>query len=451
MVKQVLTDFQAATPFMIEQASRISDDDVTLLFNLYLPFLGPKAYALYQFLYEEQKDQRGQTAFKNHYLLLDSLALSSPEFIRARQALEALSLLKTYAGERMGQPQLRYVLQRPMTAEAFFNEDLLSGLLFHYVGEERFLVLAKRYQAKRGAPLQQQKELSASFLSIFDLPDTQHKPNVAIEDAKTVAPKADFDQVSFDFEGMAALVHGTTTEKVQKVRELILTQQVLYGLNEAEMATALTRSINLDDHEVNKQAFLAYLASTWSNRKQKQQLADQGAERSVTAKTVASEEPTAKTGNRALDALYQAANNLSPIDFISQIKEQNAGYVTQNERRILNDLLEKRILPVPAINLLTYQVLVNMDQSDLKRNLVDAIANSWAKAGVRTAEDAVAAIKAHKDKSRQKATGRTSTWSRSANKQEPTFTSNEAAKKQQVDQAAVKQALDLMKNYKTKD
>lgn len=451
MVKQLIADFQAATPFVVEQSDQINENDLSLLFNLYMPFLGPKAYALYQFLYEEKK-ANGQepSSFNDHYLLMDSLSLSGPDFLRARQALEGVALVKTYVGQQMGKERIRYVIQKPLTTSAFFKEDLLAGLLFHYVGEERFLALAKRYQVSHGPKMQNEREQSASFLSVFDLPDTQAKPSVSVAGGDGKRPQADFKQVPFDFEGMAELVRGTTIEKVSVARELIMTQQVLYGLNEAEMATALTRSINLDDHEVNRAAFLAYLANTWANRKEDRQLADMG-KQTVEKQTVQEAKKVAPSGNRALDALYQAANSLSPIDFISQIKEQNAGYVTQNERRILNDLIEKRVLPVPVLNLLTYQILVNMDQSDLKRNLVDAIANSWAKAGVKTAEDAVAAIKAHQNKARQQTTKKTNNWSRSNSKQEPAFTSNEAVKKQQVDQDAVKKALNLMKNYKTKD
>ncbi|MBS9335695.1 DnaD domain protein [Fructobacillus papyrifericola] len=465
MIEQRNEDFQAASALVIDQAVPVAASDLVRLFNLYLPFLGPKGYALYQFLLEEKGAALpGEPAtFSNHYLLLDTLSLSAPDFVRARRALEGVGLLKHYSGWQNGQPAVRYLLQAPLSAADFFKEDLLSGLLFHYVGESRYLTLAKRYAAEQGQPLQNESDQSASFLSVFDLPDTTLKPKLSIAQTKQdqIALKTDLDKVAFDFAGMASLVHGTTKDKLEKARELILTEQVLYGLNEAEMATAVTRSINLDDHELNKGNFLAYLASTWSSKQRKEQLVDQGAgqgsapvvqKASQDSGQTTAAKPAKKTGNKALDALYQAANDLSPVDFIGQIKEQNAGYVTNSERQILKNLLDQRVLPVPAINILTYQVLVNMDQADLKRNLVDAIANSWAKAGVKTAEEAVAAIKAHQNRSQQAKKPAAKNWQRSSfNKQEPAFASNETAAKQPVDEAAIKEALDLMKNYKTKD
>lgn len=445
-------NFQAAKPLVIEQSSSIRPEDLSVLFNLYLPFLGPKAYALYQFFYEEKKGVgQAPVSFQNHYLILDSLSLSAPDFVRARKALEGLGLLKSYQGQQMGKEKMRYLLQKPLSAADFFKEDLLSGLLFHYVGEERYLALANRYQQTAGPSLNSEQDVSASFLSVFDLPERSQKPGVQVNDQAAKNPQADFSQLTFDFDGMAELVHGTTVDKIQKARELILTQQVLYGLNEAEMATALTRSINLDNHEVNKGSFLAYLAQTWASKKQNQQLADIEKSPTVVSETQSTAQTVKRTGNKKLDVLYRAANELAPIDFIGQIKQQNSGYVTQNERRMLNDLVTNRILPVPAINMLTYLILVDMDEADLKRNLLDTIANSWAKAGVRTAEDAFAAIKAHNKKSKERTSQPKSNWNRQPVKKEPAFTSNEAASQQQVDSDAVKDALKLMKNYKTKD
>ncbi|MBS9335044.1 DnaD domain protein [Fructobacillus sp. M1-13] len=484
MAEMHTDNFQASDALLIDQSGVVDASDLSLLFNLYLPFLGPKGFALYQFFLEEKRAAGMEKAEEpDHYLLLDSLSLSAPDFVRARRALEGVGLLKHYEGSVHGKQAVRYLLLKPLTATAFFKEDLLSGLLFHYVGEARYLALAKRYEQAAIGKLQGEHEATASFLSVFELPDASLKPKVDVAkvsgadvagaeragSASGAPIDSGLDEVVFDFEGMAELVHGTTKDKVEKARELILTEQVLYGINEAQMATAVTRSINLDDHELNKAAFLSYLERTWSDNRQQEQLVDQGKRQAATenaadgksaAGSTDSEKTTPaqskKTGNAALDALYQAANNLSPVDFIGQIKEQNHGYVTNSERNLLAHLVERRILPVPALNMLSYQVLVNMDQSDLKRNLVDAIANSWAKAGVKSAEDAVAAIKAHKQKSQAGQNGPSAgsargSWQRGGNKQEPSFTSNEAAAKQNVDQDAVKKALDLMKNYKTKD
>lgn len=478
MVEQQTMDFQASKPFVLGAKSSISAADLGLVFNLYLPFLGPKAYALYQFLVEEEAGASGMEAgalastadgrasFPDHYLILDSLSMSAPDLVRAKQALEAVSLLKSYKGVLMGKETYRYVLNRPLSAADFFKEDLLSGLLYHYVGEDRYLALAKRYQGRTGQPLNDEKDQSASFLKVFGMPENNQKPQVQVEDDSPIIKSEDWDKVNFDWAGMCELVHGTTKDNLEQERDFIMAQQVLYGLNESEMATAVTRSINLDDHELNKQGFLSYLSQHWNSQRRTEQMADMKKEATGPAEqgsakqeaTAAAKQPVTTNNpevNKALKRLYDAANSLSPIDFIGQIKEQNRGYVTNGEARILNDLIDHKTLPVPAINILVYQVLVNMDQADLKRSLVDAIANSWSKAGVKSAEDAVAAIKAHKEKSAQGKqqnayAPRRNNWSNRAQKQEPAFAKNEQ-KQDNVDQQAVKQALDMMKKYKTKD
>lgn len=299
---------------------------------------------------------------------------------------------------------------------------------------------------------------------------------------------------------MVALIHGTTAANLAPDRQLIMTQQVLYGLNEAELATAITRSINLDDHRLNRPAFMAYLQNQWGNNAEKTKLANRGnqGERPVTSQGQGDQavdsasqqatrgqgqstqnfssqhlagsqgQPTAQAPNsqsqptqatskqaRALQSLYQAADLLSPIDFLRQIKENNHGYVTKSESQLLTNLVQQNILPVPVINILIYQVLVNMDNSDLKRNLVDSIANDWAKNQVDTAPKAVAAIKNHQNQ--QKA--RTSTnqsryqgrYNRSGQKVEPKMAQNDQLTNQasQGDDAAAMMA--LLKDRKTKN
>lgn len=481
-VSKQTIEFQAKEPAYLSLQAPISLADLDRVFSLYLPFLGAKAYALYHFMVQES--QAGTTKWADHYLLLDTLTLSLPDLVHARKALEAVGLLKTFYQEAGGFVGYTYQIQPPMTAQDFFNEDLLSGLLFYFAGEDRFQVLADRFAGQPAGQVTGANvvNLSASFLEFFDNPVAGRQPSVELAGPGSL-DDLDFSKQPFDYDAMVALIHGTTVANLAPDRQLIMTQQVLYGLNEAELATAITRSINLDDHRLNRPAFMAYLQNQWGNNAEKTKLANRGSqgERPVTSQGQSNQatDPASQQTNggqgqsaqasnsqshpkqgtskqsRALQSLYQAADLLSPIDFLRQIKENNHGYVTKSESQLLTNLVQQNILPVPVINILIYQVLVNMDNSDLKRNLVDSIANDWAKNQVDTAPKAVAAIKNHQNQ--QKA--RTSTnqsryqgrYNRSGQKVEPKMAQNDQLTNQasQGDDAAAMMA--LLKDRKTKN
>ncbi|CAK1226247.1 DnaD domain protein [Fructobacillus tropaeoli] len=482
-VSKQTIEFQAKEPAYLSLQAPISLADLDRVFSLYLPFLGAKAYALYHFMVQES--QAGTKKWADHYLLLDTLTLSLPDLVHARKALEAVGLLKTFYQEAGGFVGYTYQIQPPMTAQDFFNEDLLSGLLFYFAGEDRFQVLADRFAGQPAGQVTGANvvNLSASFLEFFDNPVAGRQPSVELAGPGSL-DDLDFSAQTFDYDAMVALIHGTTATNLAPDRQLIMTQQILYGLNEAELATAITRSINLDDHRLNRPAFMAYLQNQWGNNAEKTKLANRGNQGETASvgreqgnQAVGSVgqqmnggqgQPTAQASNsqsqpkqgtskqsRALQSLYQAADLLSPIDFLRQIKENNHGYVTKSESQLLTNLVQQNILPVPVINILIYQVLVNMDNSDLKRNLVDSIANDWAKNQVDTAPKAVAAIKNHQNQ--QKA--RTSTnqsryqgrYNRSGQKVEPKMAQNDQLTNQasQGDDAAAMMA--LLKDRKTKN
>lgn len=135
-VSKQTIEFQAKEPAYLSLQAPISLADLDRVFSLYLPFLGAKAYALYHFMVQER--QAGTKKWADHYLLLDTLTLSLPDLVHARKALEAVGLLKTFYQEAGGFVGYTYQIQSPMTAKDFFNEDLLSGLLFTLLARTAF-------------------------------------------------------------------------------------------------------------------------------------------------------------------------------------------------------------------------------------------------------------------------------------------------------------------------
>ncbi|MDF7637775.1 DnaD domain protein [Leuconostocaceae bacterium ESL0958] len=410
--------FDLADPGYLGTTTAITAADLDRVFTLYLPFLGPTAYSLYQFMASEVA--AGADEWADHNLVLDTLTLSGHRFERARRALEAVGLLRTSYQAHGASRGYTYLLRPALNAHDFFAEPLLASLLYTYVGDARFQQLQTRFgpQGRQIAASASQQDISAKFIQVYQRANSLSAPAGQLTEPTGTVTLAD-SAGDFDYQAMMALVHGTKAEKLAADQHFIMVQQVLYGLNEQEMATAITANINLDDQKLNRPALLAYLSQRFDQ--QRQPTLDQRAQ--AQARTADSEQAavdqaadsTAAALRPEQAALYEAANGLAPLDFLADIKAQQHTFVTDTEKRILTSLVDRQVLPSPVINILTFHLLYNMNQDNLSKALVESIAASWAKAHVQTAQAAVAEIMQHQ----QKAKGQQRPQQRRSYKQRP--------------------------------
>ncbi|WEV54855.1 DnaD domain protein [Leuconostocaceae bacterium ESL0723] len=424
---------------LMDQSVALSD--LERVFSLYLPFIGNDGYVLYHFLVTE--GQADSQPNQDHNLILDSLNLSLPALVSSQRRLEAAGLLKTFYQEQ-GTGGYTYQVQAPLSAAAFFNEALLAGLLYKFVGEERFQTLHNRYQPSAQIP--SGTEVSAKFLQVFEPSNSPISTQALAETANQ--PAVDTAGFHFDFDAFVSLVQGSSQPALDKQRRFLVGQALLYGLNEQQLAQAVTRTVRLDDHQVDQMALQRYLKATYGQ----QQVPETKDSQADPAKNQEQDSTGAKPQvSEALQRLYQAANQLAPLPFLSQLKANQHGFVSNSERRLLTDLIDQNILPVPVINILTYQVIVGMGNASLNRNLVDAIANAWAKNQVKTPAEAVAQIKAHQAGGQQnRSSGQNRRYQR-ATKVEPNLAKRDQAQAPKHDASEVQAALARLKELKTKN
>ena len=91
--------------------------------------------------------------------------------------------------------------------------------------------------------------------------------------------------------------------------------------------------------------------------------------------------------------LLQSAADYAPVEFLQGLKEQTGGFVSANERHILTHLVNDVKLDSTVINILSWYIIADLDNANLKASFVDAIANSWIKAGVKDAPGALQELK----------------------------------------------------------
>lgn len=150
--------------FETHLASMLADYDKDLLANFYQPIIGYQGYALFLSLWSETKNQN-VAAMSSHENLFLMLKMSPGEFIKARKALEAVGLLKTYLSSDGDTHLYTYVLYAPKTPAEFLNDSLLLGTLVRFAGESYVKRLRNIYLLSNSGDYG--KDISISFDELY--------------------------------------------------------------------------------------------------------------------------------------------------------------------------------------------------------------------------------------------------------------------------------------------
>ena len=224
-------EFHAKAGVFVQSQAPVTSADLDRTFNLYTPFIGATGYALYHLLVNEVPYNTQLHHREDHNFVLDSLNMSLPDFVKVRRRLEAVGLIKTYFTEDSLGEIYTYQMFPPLDATAFFQEQLLAGLLFKFVGEARFVTLQERY-GHHGQPVIKGDNISAHFLQVFKPTANTVLPSMPAAETPTLPEAKD----TFDFDAFSQLVRGTTTSQLAKHRDFIAATHVIYGLNETTLA-----------------------------------------------------------------------------------------------------------------------------------------------------------------------------------------------------------------------
>ncbi|HLQ72245.1 MAG TPA: chromosome replication initiation protein, partial [Bacillota bacterium] len=136
----------------------------TSLSHLYQPLIGPYAITLYHTLLTEVEFQQGNP--QTHHTLMNYTNLALDDIYHTRLRLEGIGLLNTYETEMKHHRVYIYELQCPFPPKEFFQDDMLSQLLYHHIGEKAYKKLEKYFCGSEDhATL---KQVTASFYDVFN-------------------------------------------------------------------------------------------------------------------------------------------------------------------------------------------------------------------------------------------------------------------------------------------
>ena len=380
----------------IESLDSLTLKDVHVLTKLYKPLIGAQAYTLYMslFAYLDFQNTMKPTTVSE---VLRKLDIGIPDFFQARIKLEGIGLLGIYRSKEEKGKYI-YEIVAPMPAEEFFKDSLLRTLLVEKIGqrlfEEELGALLSESSSKAGY-----EETTRSFVDVYNFAyqnasqlsqtdaiafDTPRRSKVS----KTIEQVDSFDYTFFK-QGLDT--HFVSSESLtREIREMMYTYHVVYGIDEMLMQQLILESADIGSGRVDAKKFRRMVEIQYGNQQKARNIQNKKAQET---EKVEDTQVKDRKFNSAEISIISHAKTAPPAKYLESIKDQKKGFVTQDERYVLKDLVEKSPLSVEVINILINYILVVQNNVVLDKRYTMKIANDWAQSDVRTAEDAIAKIK----------------------------------------------------------
>lgn len=387
-------------------ANSVIDDNV--LNNLYLPIIGRDALSLYRLLWTFSVNDHNQLVAHNHYELQSMLDTGIDKISDQRRILEAVNLLGTFATKDPAD-SLVYAVQKPLSARDFLKTDILAVMLLGKVGDNTYKQIVSRLVVPI-PDLGELQNVSASLLDVFDVPSnliknipatvnetkgTLNNGTTNVNNQKLIPKNNDFD-----FNLTLEMLENSYVEdaSVKSAHDLILSEHLLYGIDEVEMVKLIQKATNLSNNQLDQRRLKLIISQQFEMRQPEQNPAKESSSESAQRPTV--------SFDTATEELISISKSTAPALFLQQLKDQKHGLVTSGEQRILQELVNLRTFPNEVINILVYHILVDEQHSTLNKNLISTIADDWSQKNVRDANDAIMALRNRGKQRAKKATRR---------------------------------------------
>ncbi|QNN75139.1 DnaD domain protein [Weissella diestrammenae] len=384
--------------YRIISQSRLENEQVQVLTNLYLPLIGMEALTLYLTLLGTLGTD---SELHEHTALIDQMNLSAPKFLQARSKLEGYGLIKTFAQELTTTVQWVYMIFSPLSAANFLNDRLLVQLLRSYLGAETFDRLSDTMLIK--PPEVTGKDVSKGFFDVVNeenfSSDFKMKP---IEQQPTGFELAkDINRPQIDIDLLTNLLQsfGVSRTELKKYESELMLMQQLYNLDDMMLARIIQAHVTS-----NQTIDIAGMTRQLAVDFQQKQMTNETAHSIEAVETSEPQKAKPSTNNRLIDQ----ANQMSPLEFLADIREQMGGIVTASEQHAIEQLMRYDKLPKSVINMELYVLAVKEKRTSLSKALLEATYTDWAQAKLKSPIDVIKYIQQRdKNQRHQRTTGST--------------------------------------------
>lgn len=357
--------------FKIKDKYHLNGEDYNNLSKLYLPIMGIDSFSLYNVLssFEINKEY----AYKNLLDLLAGFSLASLN--QAFDKLEALGLVKTYYNKKSG---YLYELYAPLAKDLFFKNELLTACLMSQIGEVAVNELKNNIVKVDGY-----KDVTKKFEEVFSI-DTKTSDSII---SSLVMPEVNVTNKDFNYVLFKAMFDGSIPEDVLEDTEFkkhILRIAYTYKLNVDEMHECVEKTMSIDKNleyaSISKNAKLAF--------QNKYNLKDPVLKANNNDKYV---------GSIQDDAWYVILNSVENMRIPDVLQSLSGISPSVAEISMFEKLQVNTGFPVGVINLLILIVSKEKNGELPGYNYFEKIANTWARAKIRTAYDVLKYYEAKKE------------------------------------------------------
>ena len=355
--------------FKIKDKYHLNSEDYNNLSQLYLPIMGIDSFSLYNVLSSLEVNK--EYAYKNILDLLTNFSLASLN--QAFDKLEALGLVRTYYNKKSG---YLYEIYPPLAKDAFLANELLEACLASQVG-----MVAIEELKKAKVVLDGYKEVTKNFEDVFSI-DTKDQESII---NSLFMPEVKVSNKDFNYVLFKAMFDGSIPDEVLEDSEFkrhILRIAYTYKLNVDEMHECVVKTMNIDKNleyaSISKNAKMAF-----QNKY------------NVKAPVLKANNNDKYVGSIQDEAWYEILNSVENMSISDVLQSLSGVRPSVAEINMFEKLQNNTNFPDGVINLMI--LLVNQEKKgELPGyNYFEKIANTWARAKIKTAYDV---LKYYEDK-----------------------------------------------------
>ncbi|GLC88328.1 helicase DnaB [Lysinibacillus piscis] len=388
-MRQLYKELQPADAFDIRLPHMLSTQERQLITLFYQPLTGAEPISLYLTLWAEGEQVIRQPM--THYYLMNVLGLPIGKIFEARITLEAIGLVRTWKKETAEQRHFLYELMRPLDAENFMKDPLLSMFLFNKIGEQAYRKLRQRFIVPpREGEFQ---EVSRAFIDVFKPVNAQIPADLQIVTQRDgEQPKNyPFYVEQFDFELLKA---GLSEQLVPAslltvdIREMIAKIAFLYHLNALDMQKVVILALD-DDLGISKERLRKAAADFYKLTVSKE---SPKLEKVNTAIPPSIEQNGIKTKEQELQHYLETT---PPVQVLRDINNGKEPLPTSIQ--LAENLIVQHGMPIGVVNALLEYVMLTTDMK-LPKKYVETIADHWGRKNIQTAKQAMELARQEHDK-----------------------------------------------------
>ncbi|MFC7442875.1 replication initiation and membrane attachment family protein [Laceyella putida] len=380
--------------------------DLMSLIHLYQPMIGASAMSLYMTLaYQLPLIRAGVSEIHSHAHLLKLCSLNTEQLLKARYLLEGVGLLNTYEKKDPEQGSYyEYELIPPLSPVKFFQSDILSMTLYHFLGKEGYLAVRDLLIDKEAVAKQpddgQVKDITKSFQEVFKSLSPAELARSAEQNRDTIWSDMDIDENllngkdpqlrdEIDFAMLKMRLSSIVDDDcwTSELMRDLMQIRFLYQLDDWALLKALQNPYVTRHGRIDLDRLRSYVKSEYRLRFGGAPVVSHREAKREAEGTAPAVTPPANTEQLSEEEKhFQQLAQISPLELLAFY--QGGARIPDSDVVLVETLVRHYGLPPEVINVLLEYVLLKYDYR-LPRNLVEKIAGHWKRLGIKTIQEAL--------------------------------------------------------------